>query len=387
MVKYCQECGNASYDNAAICGNCGAKLPPKSEANAKPPSTTKIPTTSSKTITSIFGEVKTETTQKETVKTSKESGFKFGEALNNVSDKIGQIVENLDSESEEDTLEKKRAEEEKVISRQTSSKPSFSQTATIGFKQKDTGTKNPAKKFEMPKKEEPVQIKKTSKAPKKESKNTAKKNKTITNKKPSIDTSKIFKSDEKSESDGLNFKRIGIIVIIALIILAIAGIGISNMQNQPTDEIKHFTSGAMSFNYSGNWSVYNNTNENSNSSDIAFKTRDNTLIGYTTIQSDDITYALIGEDINATAHSLNGSIIQSNDIRINDDLVGAEYIINTADQGYSRYICILKDGVYYSFVINNGKSSNQDLSALNTTEIQNMINSIELQTSDEAAIA
>ncbi|MBP5700556.1 MAG: hypothetical protein J6W71_06915 [Methanobrevibacter sp.] len=56
--------------------------------------------------------------------------------------------------------------------------------------------------------------------------------------------------------------------------------------------------------------------------------------------------------------------------------------ISTADQGYSRYFCTLLDGEYYSFVINNGKSSNQDISALNTTEIQNMINSISFQTTE-----
>ena len=61
MVKYCQECGNASYDSAPICGNCGAKLPPKSEANATPPSSKKKAQGPIQSI-SIFGEVKTEKT-------------------------------------------------------------------------------------------------------------------------------------------------------------------------------------------------------------------------------------------------------------------------------------------------------------------------------------
>lgn len=195
--------------------------------------------------------------------------------------------------------------------------------------------------------------------------------------KPNIKKPK--ETSKESRFGNLNFKHIAIIVVIALIILAIAGIGISNMQSQPTDEIKNYTSGAMSFNYSGNWSEYNNKNDDAASTDLAFKTRDNTLIGFSTIQSDEITYEMIGDDINATAQSLNGSIIQANNIDLGDqNITGADYIINTSNQGYSRYICLLEDGVYYSFVINNGKSDNKDLSALNTTEIQYMLSSIHL---------
>lgn len=161
----------------------------------------------------------------------------------------------------------------------------------------------------------------------------------------------------------------------------IAGIGLNGLQNQTTDEVKNYSDGIISFDYSGNWSMYNNTDGNSNSSDIAFKTKDNTLIGFTTIQSDDITYEKIISDINATSQSLNGEVLDAETVDIGG-IPSLRMTISTADQGYSRYYCILRDGVYYSFVINNGKSSNQNISALNTTEIQNMINSISFQTTE-----
>ena len=112
-----------------------------------------------------------------------------------------------------------------------------------------------------------------------------------------------------------------------------------------------------------------------------FKTKDNTLIGFTTIQSDDITYEKIISDINATSQSLNGEVLDAETVDIGG-IPSLRMTISTADQGYSRYYCTLRDGVYYSFVINNGKSNNKDISALNTTEIQNMINSISFQTTE-----
>ena len=99
------------------------------------------------------------------------------------------------------------------------------------------------------------------------------------------------------------------------------------------------------------------------------------------LQFNDITYDKILSDVNATAHSLNGELIEYKNVDVGG-VPSLEMTISTADQGYSRYICTLRDGVYYSFVINNGKSSNSDMSALNTTEIQNMINSIGFPTMD-----
>ena len=107
MVKYCQECGNASYDSAPICGNCGAKLPPKSEANATPPSSKKKAQGPIQSI-SIFGEVKTEKTV-----SPKNEDSKIGGALNRFSNKLGNAIDKFDSK--EEIKDKKRVEEEKVI--------------------------------------------------------------------------------------------------------------------------------------------------------------------------------------------------------------------------------------------------------------------------------
>lgn len=356
MVKYCQECGNASYDSAPKCGNCGAKLPPKSEANSTPPNLKKQGKTIAKSqdTSSIF---------------SNKSESEFTKS-------ISKRINGFDLNNYSNAAKEKKAREELIADKQ-SSKPSFSKTATEGFKQKQSSRKNPATKFNNPKTEKlekaainerkTSSVKETVKEPKKEIKKVAKKEE------KEIKANIIKKSDDKT--GGINFKKIGIIAIIIIIILIIAGIGINTMQNQTTDEVMHYSDGVIDFDYSGNWSMYNNTNSEGNSSDIAFKTKDNTLIGFTTIQSDEITYDKILSDVNATAHSLNGELLEYKNIYVNG-VPSEEITISTADQGYSRYICILRDGVYYSFVINNGKSSNQDISALNTTEIQNMISSI-----------
>lgn len=350
MVKYCQECGNAVYDSAPKCGNCGAILPPKSEANSKPPK-----------LDGKFKQTKVITSTNDSIFSGKSSTFGKG-----ISDKIGGFDLNKFSNTAKDKKEKESVEQV-----QKSSKPSFFKTATEGFKQKDTGIKDPAKKFGTPKTEvETKEIKKET--PKKEKKIIPKKEK------------KAEPKEVKKEKIGgpkINLRKLGIIAIIALIILLIAGIGLNGIQNQTTNEVKNYSDGTISFDYSGNWSMYNNTDGNSKSSDIAFKTKDNTLIGFTTIQSNEITYDKILSDVNATAQSLNGELIEYQNIDVGG-VPSLEMTISTADQGYSRYICTLRDGVYYSFVINNGKSSNSDISALNTTEIQNMINSIGFPTVD-----
>lgn len=356
MVKYCQECGNSSYDSAPICGNCGAKLPPKSEANSRPPKLDGI------------------TKQKAVVKDREESIFSgksssFGKRL---SKKLG----SFDLTKFSNTTKEKKAKES-AIETQKTSKLSFSRTATEGFKHKDTGIKDPAKKFSTQKTEEKAKkIKKET--PKKDSK------KQEVPKKDKVKP-KIIKKSEKTSGSSLNLRKIGIAAIIIIIILLIAGIGLNGIQNQTTDEVKNYTDGIISFDYSGNWSMYNNTNQNSNSSDIAFKTKDNTLIGFTTIQSDDITYEKILSDVNTTAHSLNGELVEYKNVDVGG-VPSLEMTISTADQGYSRYICTLRDGVYYSFVINNGKSSNSNITALNTTEIQNMINSISFPTTNSEGV-
>ena len=350
MVIYCQECGNASYDSAPICGNCGAKLPPKSEANARPPK--------------LDGKFKPGviTSTNDSIFSGNSSSFGKG-----LSGKLGGFDLSKFSSVSKEKEQKSQAQT------QTSTKPSFSKTATEGFKQKDKGIKDPAKKFSTAKTE------KITREIKKETPKKDKIKKAIPKKEKKAEETVIKKSETIGSS--INIRKIAIVAILAIIILLIAGIGINGLQNQTTDEVKHYTDGIISFDYSGNWSMYNNTDGNGNSSDIAFKTKDNTLIGFTTIQSDDITYDKIISDVNATAQSLNGEVLDCQTVYVGG-IPSLGMTISTADQGYSRYYCTLRDGVYYSFVINNGKSSNQDISALNTTEIQNMINSISFPTTD-----
>ena len=115
---------------------------------------------------------------------------------------------------------------------------------------------------------------------------------------------------------------------------------------QTTNETLYYSDGTISFYYPGNWSMYNNTDESNG--DIAFKTPDKILIGYTTISGENITFDLINSEINQTATSLGGAIVQYKDITING-ISATDVIISSADHGYSRYISIINNGVYYSF--------------------------------------
>ena len=253
LVKYCQECGNAVYDSAPKCGNCGAILPPKSEANSKPPKLDgkyKKTAVITSTNDSIFSG---KSSKPKSSLSEKFSGFDLSKFSNTAKDK---------------------KERESVRQVQKSSKPSFKKTATEGFKHKDTGIKDPAKKFGTPKTETEVkEIKKE--APKKEKKIIPKKEKKV--------EAKEVKKTKASKSK-INFRKIAIAAIIVLIVLLIAGIGLNGIYNQTTDEVKNYSDGVISFDYSGNWSMYNNTDGNSNSSDIAFKTKVNTLIALTSLK-------------------------------------------------------------------------------------------------------
>lgn len=356
MVKYCQECGNPSYDGATICGNCGAKFPPKSVENSKPPvfeefsekggTETKTDFNFSKTVgglKNLSKKIKEETS----IKGKEESITSETIKIKDLSKKL-----NLNSKEKED--------EEK----DESLKPIYG-GSVIGFKEKDKGIKDPAKKFKQI-----IPSTEKSKAEKeKEVKNKAPEDNEKLDKKsfelPNIDTSRVsFKFTKK---------KILIIAIVAIILAAILGASIGTM-TQTTNETLYYSDGTISFYYPGNWSMYNNT-EGSNG-DIAFKTPDKVLIGYTTIEGNNISFDLINEEINQTATALGGSIVQSKDITING-IPATDVTISSADHGFSRYISIIHNNVYYSFVINNGKTSDvNNIDSLNSPDIEKMINSI-----------
>lgn len=336
MVKYCQECGNPSYDGATICGNCGAKFPPKSEINSKPPSSNAI------------------SENKEKIETKPD--FNFSKNINifkkNISKKLNEIELSKDKKVKEDEKQSKSQDIERIVS----------------FKEESKGIENPVKKF-----------KKTIENTKKESEKAVpekeEKNEIHTNKE---DESQLKISNLNSNDLKFKFtkKNIAIIIIVLIILIAIVGASIMTMTNTNSKETLYFSDGPISFYYPGNWSMYNNTNTNDGSGEIAFKTPNDVLIGYTTITSEDITLSLISSEINRTAISLGGSIISYKDITINN-ISATDITVSSGEHGYSRYISIIHNGVYYSFVINNGKTNNvNDLNSLNSTDIQNMINSI-----------
>lgn len=355
MVKYCQECGNPSYDGATICGNCGAKFPPKSAENSKPP---------------IFEEDKKGGNE---IKTD----FNFSKTLGgfkNLSKKLKdeqikkdkeepksskiQIIEN----SEFKDLSKKINLHSSEKDEKEAETPSYS-GSVIGFKEKDKGIKDPARKFK------PI-ISSTEKSK-------AEKQKEVKTKAPEDDGKRNKKSLDLPNTSSISFnfnkKNIILIAIVAIILAAIIGASIASM-TPSNNETLYYTDGTISFYYPGNWSMYNNTD--GSNGDIAFKTPDKLLIGYTTISGGEITFDLINAEINQTAASLGGSIIQYKDITING-LPATDVIISSADHGYSRYISIINNGVYYSFVINNGKTSDvENMDSLNSPDVQKMINSI-----------
>ena len=355
MVKYCQECGNPSYDGATICGNCGAKFPPKSVENSKPPvfeenekgkNEIKTDFNLSKTVGG-FKKLSKKLKDKPSEKDKEESSSKI-QTTENIGFKDLSKKLNLDS-SKEDKEEPK--------------KPTYG-GSVIGFKEKDKGIKDPARKFKpIISSTEQTQVEKQ-----KEVKTKAPEDDKVDKKSfelPNIDTSSVsFKFTKK---------KILIIAIVAIILAAILGASIGTM-TQTTNETLYYSDGTISFYYPGNWSMYNNTDESNG--DIAFKTPDKILIGYTTISGENITFDLINSEINQTATSLGGAIVQYKDITING-IPATDVIISSADHGYSRYISIINNGVYYSFVINNGKTSDiNNMDSLNSPDIQKMINSI-----------
>lgn len=349
MVKYCQECGNPSYDGATICGNCGAKFPPKSEKNSKPPVFDEEDKKGGK-------EIKTDFNFSKTV-----DGFK------GLSKKLKEEKENKTEKPKTPTIESigfKDLSKFKKDEEVETTKPVYG-GSVVGFKEKSKGIKDPARKFrtvvpstEESKAEEEKEVK--TKVPKDDKK---------------VEKKSFELPDFKSPSVSFNFTKKNIILIAIVVIILAAIIGASIGSMTPTsNETLYYTDGAMSFYYPGNWSMYNNTDDANG--EIAFKTPNKVLIGYTSIEGEGITVDLINEQISQTAESLGGSVISYKETSING-VPATDVIISSADHGFSRYISIIRDNVYYSFVINNGKTSDpNNMDSLKTPDIQNMINSI-----------
>ena len=328
MVKYCQECGNASYDSAPICGNCGAKFPPKSEANSKPP---------------IFEKIEK--------KEAKKSESSFSKNMNNVKNNFSKKLNDIDLGFGEEIKEEPKKSEK------------YENKSIVGFKEKTQSTKDPAKKFETPIKETKKTKETEEEVPKK--------------------IIKVQKENKNSNIDSkiISKKSITLIAIVVIILIAIVGTSIITMNNNTNAQQRYYSDGAMSLYYPGNWSMYNNTDDLNGGGEIAFKTPENVLIGYTTIISDTIDLNTVTNQINQTAMSLGGSIINYNNITV-DGINATDITISSIDHGYSRYISIIHNGIYYSFIINNGKTKDiNDLTSLRSPDIENMIGSIKFMDS------
>ncbi len=329
MVKYCPKCGNASYNSAAVCGNCGydfelgsakgnggktgkSKFKPGSDDNSKTGS--RWERNEEKNISKDYDPIYlTDKEKYELFKSSKESenGYQTLTTKKDKSDSDYTIIPTHEDKDEEEDF------------------PSVFDDVKSVFKDHD--------------------------------------------------------EDEKTEY-GFSFlnkisrRTIGIfvIIIIALAIIVAAG-GLlesnSHHQNAPTLGPGNYTSAEVVFSFPTNWSHYNSTNGESNQGEISFRTDDGTVIGFSCVNNSRITLKDITNSINQTAHSLKGKIISVESITINGENA-TDIVINTTGHGYSRYICVIHDNTYYTWVINNHKSDNLYLSAVYTPEINSMIESI-----------
>ena len=329
MVKYCPKCGNASYNSAAVCGNCGydfnlgsaegstgkgkSRFKPASNDNSQ--NDTGWERKGKKTISKDYDPIYlTDKEKYELFKSSKESdnGYQTLTTKKDKDDTSYTIIP---------TNEDKKDDEEEY--------PSLIEEVKSVFEDK--------------KSEEEV-------------------------------------STNQSVLNKISRRTIGIFVIIIIalaIIVAAGGLIESGNHHQSTPILGpgNYTSADVVFSFPTNWTHYNSTSGESNQGEIAFRTGDGTVIGFSCVNNSKITLNDIKNSINHTAHSLKGKIISVENITINGENA-TDIVINTTGHGYSRYICVIHDNTYYTWVINNHKSENLYLSAVYTPEINKMIESI-----------
>lgn len=328
MVKYCPKCGNASYNSAAVCGNCGYDFKLGSAEGSSGKSKSRFKSASNdnsqndngwerktkKNISKDYDPIYlTDKEKYELFKSSKESdnGYQTLTTKKDKDDTSYTIIPTNEDKTEDEEY------------------PSLIEEVRSVFEDKDTDNK---------------------------------------------------KDSNSGFLNKISRKTIGIfvIIIIALAIIVAAGglIESSNHhQNSPTLGPGNYTSAEVVFSFPTNWTHYNSTSGESNQGEIAFRTEDGTVIGFSCVNNSKITLNDIKNSINHTAHSLKGKIISVENITINGENA-TDIVINTTGHGYSRYICVIHDNTYYTWVINNHKSENLYLSAVYTPEINKMIDSI-----------
>ena len=330
MVKYCPKCGNASYNSAATCGNCGYDFEHGSAEGSGGKSNSRFKPASND---------------------NSNNANRFGRKNSKKITKDYDPIYLTDKEKYE--LFKSSKESENGYQTLTTKKDKNDPDYTIIPTNEEKEEKDNEEEF------------------------------------PSvIDEVRSVFEDKPNDKEGtklnslnkISRKTIGIFVIVIIafaIIIAAGGLIESNNhhQNTPTLGPNNYTSAEVVFNFPTNWTHYNSTNGETNQGEISFRTPDGTVIGFSCVNNSKISLNDITNSINQTAHSLKGSIISVENIKINGENA-TDIVINTTGHGYSRYICVIHDDTYYTWVINNKKSENLYLSAVYTPEINKTIESI-----------
>ncbi|MDD2643397.1 MAG: zinc ribbon domain-containing protein [Methanobacteriaceae archaeon] len=353
MVKYCPKCGNASYDSAPKCGNCGYDF-------------TKS------------------TNKKESVKQSSFKDQIMGSFKDLSDSKNGKKEEPKSSNFNKPSFNIKKFDLSGYdLSQDNIKKEEPKNIHPDSYFMSD---KEKYERFKASKDQEVsyTTVKNTQKEVKKTQK--PKSVKTKVPEEPDVfkDIKDVFKSNNEPKKDSsLNFlnkisrRNIAIfVIVIALLAIIIAAVGSTMFTSEETHMGPgNYSSDKVSFSYPTSWSQYNSTSGDSDQGEVAFRTPDKTVIGFSCINNSDITLNDVKNSINQTAKSLDGKIISVNNITI-DGVNATDISINTTGHGYSRYISVIHDDTYYNWVINNGKSDNPYLNATNTSAINKMINSI-----------
>ena len=365
MVKYCPKCGNASYDSAPKCGNCGYDF--------------------------AHGSTKKESEKTDSIKNQLLGSFKdlsgstSGEEKRSSSTSFNKPSFNIKKPDFSNfNLNREKPEKEK---------PSFQDKDPVYltdsekyemFKASQSYETNYDTSYESTEikntKVKTTEVKTTKIEPKKE------KTPQKTKEEPDVfsDIKTVFKTeDSPKKGSSLDFlnkvsrKYIAIfVVLVAILAIILVVVGLTAFSGETTQiGPGNYSGNNVAFSYPTNWSQYNNTGGNTDAGEVAFRTPDKTVIGFSCINSSDITLDNVVSSINQTAKSLDGKIISVNNTTI-DGENATDVVINTTGHGYSRYISVIHDGTYYNWVINNAKSSNPYLNSTDTTEINKMISSI-----------
>jgi ribosomal protein L37E len=400
LVKYCPRCGNASYDSAPKCGNCGYNFAQESTKEESK----KQYSIKNQLLSSIkdLGDSTNGKAEKSKPANINKPSFNFKKPdfssikLNQPLSKKEELQQKdpiyltdkekyeLFKSSQDSNIGYKATEadftEIKQISREPIRETVFKEIVTKETIVEESDVKEPIIKkpiIEETKVKEPI-IKKPI-----INKTKVKKDET---KEPDVlyDIKNVLKNEDKKEDSksSLDFlnkvsrRNIAIfVIIVALLAIIVAAAGLTMTSNTSHVGPGNYSNDHVAFSYPTNWSQYNSTSGNSDQGEVAFRTPDKTVIGFSCINNSEITLDDVKNSINQTAKSLDGKIISVDNITI-DGENATDIVINTTGHGYSRYISVIHDGTYYNWVINNGKSDNPYLNATNTAEINKMIESI-----------